>query len=124
MIIADKNRKSCLFKRQFLFQAVRAFNDPESEYFAGVDQVVFVTQFLTDLFCLISRISCDDSVNQCGAENVFFLHPVFEIISQFPLVNILKDAFFQFFSIVINQLTGKNDETFAFLSSKILKTLI
>jgi hypothetical protein len=48
VIIRHKNRKIGFLKREFLFDGLRTLDCPESEDFAGIDQLIFVSQFFAD----------------------------------------------------------------------------
>ena len=68
-----------------------AFDDPEVEQFAGVDQVVLIAQLFFELSRLIPGISGNDPVNQGAGEMVGLLDPENESFSQLPFPCIFEN---------------------------------
>ena len=124
MIICDKDRKTCFFDWKFFFDRLWSFNYPESKDFSCIQNIIFISKFFTDCRCLISWISCNNSVDKCRTEYIFFLNPCNKFFSKIPLFCIFQHTFFQFFSVIINKLAGKYDKSFSFLFSKCFKSVI
>ncbi len=103
---------------------LRTFDDPEAKDFAGVQYLIDIAVLLIDLVSLCTRIAGYNAVYQRGTEGVFLLNPLDEVIAQIPLTSIAHNAFLQFLAVVVNQLTSKNDEAFAWLSAELLETTI
>ena len=77
--------------RKFVRPFFVALDNPEVEQLAGVDDVVFVAEFLLEISNLISRISGNDTVYQSACKLIGCLYPVDEIIAEFPLICVLED---------------------------------
>ena len=110
-IIDNNYRKAGLFKRKLTLNAGRPFNNPESEDFTCVDEIICITQLFTYFSRFISWISRNDSVNKCRTENVFIINPDAEIAFKTPEIYILMNTFKQLITVVIYELTGKDNES-------------
>ena len=54
-VIRDDHRKACLIKRQFIKNLLITLNDPRSIDFAGIEQLVSISELFKYRFCLILR---------------------------------------------------------------------
>ena len=106
-------RDSRFLERKPVVKAFRTFDNPDAEDFAHVDKLIRVAVlfFQSRHFLRIADTAGNNAVYQGSAENAFLIHIPAEILSQLPLVDILVDALKQFFSVVVNQLAGKNHDS-------------
>ena len=89
---------------------VMAADYPQMKDFCCIDQLVLVADFLCQFLYLISGISGHDAVYQSAAEIIFFFNPVLKSVLQLPEIRVLEYTFFQIFSIIVNEFTGKKNQ--------------
>ena len=124
VIVCDQNWKICLVDREFLQDRLWSLNDPEAERFSGIEQLILIAKLSADCVRFLAWVSGHDTVDQRRTEQIFFPDPVRKCSAELPLVGIAQDAVLQLFSIIINQLTGKNQEAFSLLHSEFLKPAV
>ena len=106
---------------QLVLEPRRAFDVPDAEYLAHVDQLVVVAVFLVHLgrLCRVLDAAGHDAVDQRGAERALAA-PSLEVRFQTPLLDVLADALLQFLAVVVDQLAGQDDQRlFAGLPARI-----
>ena len=107
-IVCPYNIKACLLQRKLVLMI--ALDYPQMEDFSGIHHVILLTDTLAQSCMLISRESGYNTVYQCRAEIIFILQPCLKIIAQVPQICILLTALQQFLTIVVNQLTRKDNK--------------
>ena len=124
MIVGYKDGEACLFNRKLILDGLRSFDYPKAEYLSGIHGIVFITVFLIQCGGFGTGEAGDNTVYQCGAEYIFTLEPMDEILTQVPLGSVFQDAFFQLLSVVIDQLAGKNNKAFSRFIAKGKESLV
>ena len=89
-----------------------SLDDPQVEYLSRIHHIVLFANPPAELLMLIPGKSGDNAVHQCGTEIIFPYTPCLKFLSQLPLFCVTETAFFQLLAVVVNQLTGENNETF------------
>ena len=89
-----------------------SLDDPQVEYLSRIHHIVLFTNPTAELLMLFPGKSGDNAVHQCGTEIIFPYKPCLKFLSQLPLFCETETAFFQLLAVVVNQLTGENNETF------------
>ena len=124
MVLGKDHRQSRFVQREVGGNILFTFNDPQAERFAGIHQMIYVTQLLVNFVHNVPGISGNNPVNQSIAENAAVCYPSFKFIAQIPQVNILVDAFFQIVAFMLDQLAGDNDKPLIRRSLKLFKTAV
>ena len=88
-----------------------SLDDPQVEYLSRIHHIVLFTNPPAKLLMFIPGKSGDNTVHQCGAKIIFLYKPCLKFLSQLPLFCVTETAFFQLLAVVVNQLTGKNNES-------------
>ena len=86
-----------------------SLDDPQVEYLSRIHHIVLFTNPPAKLLMFIPGKSGDNAVHQCGTEIIFPYKPCLKFLSQ---IRVTQTAFFQLLPVVVNQLTGENNETF------------
>ena len=100
-----------LAEGQHIVELLVAFDDPNTEYFANVQQGigVAVLSFQLGNFLGITDAAGNDAVYQAAAEGALLVDISAELCAQAPLLNVLVDALLQFLAVVVDQLAGEHD---------------
>ena len=95
---------------QLVGQPGGAFNVPDAENLADVDEFVMVAVFGVQPggFPGVPDAAGHNPVHQGGTEKAVLVHPDAEAIAKVPLVNVPVHAFQQFLAVVVDQFTGKD----------------
>ena len=111
LIISVDDGQPALRQGQFVGKVAGGFDDPQTEGFSGVQQVVLIAQLLPNCLILAARIAGHDTVNKRGGEHARRLQPLLELLAQRPLLRQRLDALFQHDAVVVNQLDRQDDES-------------
>ena len=107
LVTGDNNVKISAGEGELAVEVVLGFNNPEVEEFRGVDHLILVAE--TEVLTL--GITGVYSVNESVGEYVFFLNPIFELVSELPKVCILEHASLEVVTVSVDKLAGKEDES-------------
>ena len=110
--------------RELLRHAFRCFDDPEVECFALHDELVFVLQFLLNLFDVLAGEARHDTVHQRGIHAACPFEPCREIPAELPEVDVLSDDSLQVMPVLENQFAGKNNQSLAFVAIEMPETMV
>ena len=110
--------------RELLRHAFRCFDDPEVKCFALHDELVFVLQFLLNLFDVLAGEARHDTVHQRGIHAACPFEPCREILAELPEVDVLSDDSFQMMPVLENQFAGKNNQSLAFVAMEMKETMV
>ena len=107
--------KSCLFERKLFLKPFRTFYIPYSEYFADIEKHIRVSVlFFESLnFLFVTDPSGNDPVYQCRAEEAVIFKPSGKVFTKAPVSRMLLAALKEFFTVIVDQLTGKDHESFS-----------
>jgi len=124
VVVCYEDGEACFFEGEFGADGLGAFDNPEAEDFSCVHDVVFVAVFFVQRGGFCSGEAGYDAINEGGAEGVFFLEPLDKVLAEVPLGRVFQDAFFQFFSVVVYQFAGEDEEAFARLAAEGLESVV
>lgn len=107
LIISIDDGQPALRQGQFVGKVAGGFDDPQTEGFSGVQQVVLIAQLLPNRLILAARIAGHDAVNKRGGEHARRLQPLLELLAQRPLLCQRLDALFSMMPLSSISSTGR-----------------
>ena len=123
-VICPDHVSSALVDRQNILPFRIAFDDPQIEQLAGIDQVVFVSELFAELRGLFSGIAGDDPVDEGACEFVIVFDPADEFGFKVPFVCVFQNDSLKLRSVVVDKLDRKEQQAFIRIAVKSLKAAV
>ena len=109
-VVHHLNGESRLLEGKLVPDGLRPLNDPGREDLSGVDELVLISQLFPEARRVRLRRAGDNPVHQSRAEDILCFKPRGKAVLQCPELYIFIDAAAEFLAVVIDKLTGEDDD--------------